>query len=55
MFDFVCEVAAALGMTATLYAPTVSGSTGRTYIVCSSTDPAQLDFYIGGTLVARFT
>jgi hypothetical protein len=54
-WDYVHAISASLGLTCTLLVPDVSGEVGRTYIVCSSTDPAQLDFYIGGVLVARFT
>jgi hypothetical protein len=54
-YDYVMQIGAALGMTVSVVAPTVSTATGRTYIVCSSTDPAVLDLYIGGILVAKFT
>jgi hypothetical protein len=52
--DMLITIAAQLGMTCVIKSPTIGTSTGRTYIVCSSTSPAQLDIYVAGNLVASF-
>jgi hypothetical protein len=54
-YDYLMAIASSLGLICTLKTPTIPVGTGRTYIVCSSTDPAILDIYAGGVLVARFT
>jgi hypothetical protein len=49
------SIAASLGLTLTLQTPAVTLPAGRTYITCPSSDPLALEFYVNGTLVAKFT
>jgi hypothetical protein len=54
-YDYLVAVAESLGMALSIPPSSVNIMGGRTYIVCSSTNPATLDIYVGGALVARFT